>query len=116
MTKISLPHTKDDELQTVSINDWIIDLQLHFDKSDIEHLRKLIYFLDHFLKNPMDWYIWIDYIDVWWDITYWLWYQDKQWNIQIWFNGVDVWLNLTKTQLSNSIKKLHICYSNLLDK
>lgn len=115
MTQISLAHSNDDELQTISIDCWDVDLQLHFDKSDMKSLKLLIWYLKDFLKNPMAWYIWMDYIDIWWETIYWLWYQDKQRILQIWFNWADVWLNLTKIQLKNIIRKLEICYANLLN-
>lgn len=113
MKKFDLPHTKEDELQSLSIDDWIINVHLHFDKTDMKILKKLIDVLKNFLEYPMDWYIWIDYIDIWWDISYWLWYQDKQWLMQIWFDWCDVWLDLTKAQLTTMIKKLEKCYDNL---
>ena len=62
--RIYLPHDSDDVLQTVCISTDLIDVNLHFEISDIESLEEFVEILNDWVYNPMEHYIGMDYIDI----------------------------------------------------
>jgi hypothetical protein len=118
MIKFDINHGETDPLQSLSISDWNIRINLLYEIEDLKYIRALIKIMSDFLKNPNDRYIWMDYFDLPWKErempSFWFWYQDNNRQIQISLFWTDVWLDLNKEDIINFIDHLIICKNNLI--
>ena len=111
-----------DDIQSIHIQTWWLTTHLMIEKETIRCWENWLIILWNFIENPMDYYVGMDY----WrevfdknlntDITFNLWYTNKQRTIQVFVMWREMWLLFNKKEILYFAWVLKDCIENVRNK